>query len=97
MRLQIRSKILNIFSVLKDIKFTLERKNDIIDDNITNIKEFIIGLNTLIDDVSSAIENKFDLLSLFRHQFFYGEQLNSKTIKDHVYYDLKSHILAIIS
>ena len=51
----------------------------------------------VIYDVSSAIENKFALLSLFRHQFFYGEQLTSKPLKDHVYYDLKSHILATIS
>lgn len=51
----------------------------------------------VIYDVSSDIENKFDLLSLFRHQFFYGVPLNSKSIKDHVYYDLKSHILATIS
>jgi len=47
-------------------------------------------------DVSSKIDDKSALISLFRHQFYNDESLISNSLTEHMFYDLKSQILAAI-
>ncbi|MHA1660340.1 MAG: hypothetical protein ACTSUT_14605, partial [Promethearchaeota archaeon] len=51
---------------------------------------------SVIYDVSSQIENKEALIFSFRQEKHDEGQLNLKPIKDYLYHDLKSHILAVV-
>lgn len=51
---------------------------------------------SVIYDVSSTIENKEALIFSFRQEKHYEGQLNLKPVKDYLYHDLKSHILAAV-